>query len=508
MVSANDSGPISKKALLTVDELVLLKSFGAARAKAHIVKTTMDQMFPGRRYDKQLLYRIMAEGRSSFGDDDGSFILFVERGLEIRREGGTFDIHMCSDTNQVSAWSLQLPISVQLAEAYGDDSYYVDTTHKATKWGFKTGPVSVVDAFGHTAPAGIFQVPEEEIDLVLWCLRNINLASVGAVAATDGGSAWPAVVEELHQVHVEDTWHNVENAIKKSSQAPDPSAFRTDASSVLYDDLGEAGLDSKLLQMAQYAKGTGIERWVDDVSTGKVKKCFTYTGRHFICSLKGGLSRCEQAMSSLKASGSIKEEMAQFSIMELMKRYESVVDDYVDKVEKSLEKAILNVEDTTDARWLSKYVTEKESAEQKLSFSYRIVSTSKNASNPFHTPPSDATNDATMELDGDEAADDGGAGESATYGVFAISLLRYFIVTTSNILLHPCIRLMCSLQPTMLSRPRLRLLLQAQSVRFVIKTIPIKLVPSSSLTTPTSHFCAIANFTPPSECAVATSIER
>mmetsp|Transcript_27908 Transcript_27908/g.65506 ORF Transcript_27908/g.65506 Transcript_27908/m.65506 type:complete len:297 (-) Transcript_27908:33-923(-) len=140
----------------------------------------------------------------------------------------------------------------------------------------------------------------------------------------------------------------------------------------------------------------------------------THTGKHFICSLKGGLSRCEQAMSSIKASGTIKEEMAQFSIMELMKRYESVVDEYINKVEKSLEKAILNIEETTDARWISKYVAEKEAAQQTVAFSYRIVSTEKNAANPFDTT-SDATNDAMMKLDGDEAAD---GGESATQHMY------------------------------------------------------------------------------------------
>jgi len=100
MVSANNAEPVSKKALLTEQELVLLRSFGAARAKRHIVQTTMDQMFPGRRYDPQLVYRTVAEGRSPFGDDDGSFILFMERGIEIKSEGGTFDVHMCSDTNE------------------------------------------------------------------------------------------------------------------------------------------------------------------------------------------------------------------------------------------------------------------------------------------------------------------------------------------------------------------------------------------------------------------------
>ena len=106
--------------------------------------------------------------------------------------------------------------------------------------------------------------------------------------------------------------------------------------------------------------------------------------------------------------------MAQFSIMELMKRYESVVDEYINKVEKSLEKAILNIEETTDARWISKYVAEKEAAQQTVAFSYRIVSTEKNAANPFDTT-SDATNDAMMKLDGDEAAD---GGESATQHMY------------------------------------------------------------------------------------------
>ena len=410
MVSANATGSVSIKSLLTEQEIALLQGLGMARASYHVVKSTMDKMFPGRKYDRQLMYRTMAEGRLSFGDDDGSFIQFVAKGIEIRGKGGTFELYTCSSTHQVISWSVQLPMSLELAKLYGADSYFLDTTHKATRWALKTGPISVIDAFGYTAPAGIFQVPEEEIETVLWCLRNLSLTAPGAVAATDGGSAWPAVIDELGQVHVEDTWHNNENAIKKSSEAPNPAQFRADARSALYDDLGETELDTKLMSMALYARGTGVERFVSDLSKGKEKKCFTYTGKHFICSEKGGMSRCEQGMNSLKASGTIRDAMAKFSIMELLERHESVVDEYTNKVEKELERAILNVEETTDARWISKYVTDMEVNEQKLAFSYRVLSEKKNAANPFDASTS---MNNVMEVDGsDQPGVDRDSGES------------------------------------------------------------------------------------------------
>ena len=42
-------------------------------------------------------------------------------------------------------------MEVLKARQYDVDRLFMDTTHNATTYSFKTGPPSVVDCFGHTA---------------------------------------------------------------------------------------------------------------------------------------------------------------------------------------------------------------------------------------------------------------------------------------------------------------------------------------------------------------------
>jgi hypothetical protein len=56
-----------------------------------------------------------------------------------------------------------MPIEVLNARFYGKDAVWADTTHNATKYTLKAAPVSVADWAARTAPAGFYQVREEEI---------------------------------------------------------------------------------------------------------------------------------------------------------------------------------------------------------------------------------------------------------------------------------------------------------------------------------------------------------
>ena len=93
------------------------------------------------------------------------------------------------------------------ARAYANDAVFVDTTHKATSYNYKTGPPAVIDCFGHSAPCGMFQVPEEEIDSVADMMRFLELDVLGATCCTDGGHAWPEIAKKFRQFHIEDTIH-------------------------------------------------------------------------------------------------------------------------------------------------------------------------------------------------------------------------------------------------------------------------------------------------------------
>ena len=215
---------INNEDMLTPKKVKMLKSMGVCRANEHTVKTAMSTQFEGVKISTSLMHRVMKKGRDEAwgADDEESMLIFYMEGIKLlefdKRYGvaGTFQTTTCPETGKLLSWSEQMPIEVLNAWAYGIDAYWVDTTHNATRFGFKTGPTSVPDWGGLVAPSGIFQVPEEETEAMKTRLIGLELDTPGATSCTDGGAAWPAIVEEFKQKQVEDTWHNDKNAEEKA----------------------------------------------------------------------------------------------------------------------------------------------------------------------------------------------------------------------------------------------------------------------------------------------------
>lgn len=251
----------------------------------------------------------------------------------------------------------------------------IDTTFNATRTSLKTGPVVTSDCFGFTAPCGIFQAPEEDAeatDVALTDLgvpnpntptglphntesvdKSLELASPSelsqecnrrpATVGTDGGKAWPKPINDRGCNHVEDTWHNNKNLETAASQVGgDSKTFKRLGKSALYDPMSEEECDNTLKRMMTIAEGTGAKTFAKQMYEKRERRCFAYTSKHFICSLKGGMARSEQSMSKLKGAGHEKKTMRKFSIAELLEKHlEYDVENYIESVTEALEKCIL-----------------------------------------------------------------------------------------------------------------------------------------------------------------------
>jgi len=161
----------------------------------------------------------------------------------------------------------------------------------------KTGPPSTCDWGGLTAPVGLFQVPEEEIEVTKDMMKGLELDAPDATSCTDGGSAWPAIAEDFDQNQVEDTHHNSRNADKKvySSKLSKEKKqqFIEMKNKVLYHVFVPAsGLDEHFNDMRNVAEGEPeLLRWIDRMDSGKVIRTATYTTKLCIMSAKGCTSR-------------------------------------------------------------------------------------------------------------------------------------------------------------------------------------------------------------------------
>ena len=64
-------------------------------------------------------------------------------------------------------------------------------------------------------------MPEEETHITADMMEQLGLNVPDATCCTDGGTAWPGIAEFFRQRHVEDTFHNDQNGIKKAPPVTD-----------------------------------------------------------------------------------------------------------------------------------------------------------------------------------------------------------------------------------------------------------------------------------------------
>ena len=152
--------------------------------------------------------------------------IFMERGVKWKTEGGSFHVNMSSTTGELIYWAGQTPLELQLAKQYGPYLFCADTTHYAPKFMLKTRPPIVVCCFGHTAPVGMMQIPEEESTVAGVCLSLLSLDVADAVGGTNSGSAWAKPIEKNRQIHVQDTFHDDQNCTKVAGYTPGPPQFK------------------------------------------------------------------------------------------------------------------------------------------------------------------------------------------------------------------------------------------------------------------------------------------
>jgi hypothetical protein len=122
---------------LTEEQTRVLKSLGKRRVSSYYVKAIMKDLFSDLNMTDDLMWRVHGKGREeAYGSDDQTMALFIE-GNEWRKNGGSFQTQTCDLA--LHSWSGQMELELLLANLYGRDSYYVDTTFGAGNWGHKLG---------------------------------------------------------------------------------------------------------------------------------------------------------------------------------------------------------------------------------------------------------------------------------------------------------------------------------------------------------------------------------
>ena len=254
------SSPIRHQKRVDEHVVLIIKQLGVNRVAPDAVLALAKTIYPQGKLDKELVRRIMREGRNeAFGATvDESMVVFTEKGLDGRNRGGRFNF-WCAPDGKLLSWVAQEPLEKQIAELYGLMLYFIDTSHNCTMFTLKTCPLVTVDCFGFSANMGIFQVPEEDCASIDRVLTDLEMNQAGTQVGTDNGSAWPEPLEKRKQVQVKDVFHMYRNYKDHASKSSNPKRFKKLCYEVLHVWMTEKQLLAKLQEMRDIAEGTEAE---------------------------------------------------------------------------------------------------------------------------------------------------------------------------------------------------------------------------------------------------------
>ena len=103
-------------------------------------------------------------------------------------------------------------------------------------------------------------------------MAGLELNVPGASSNADGGSAWPGIVAEFDQNHVEDTFHNDTNEDKKVSKLSEitKKKFMEMKDHVLYTVMTEEELSKYCVKMRDIIGGHAVTtNWINRIEKGK-----------------------------------------------------------------------------------------------------------------------------------------------------------------------------------------------------------------------------------------------
>jgi len=207
-------------------------------------------------------------------------------------------------------------------------------------------PPQSIDCFGFTCPLGMAAVEAESHDSV-WSILNrfklndiIKTNTTPATVITDRGQAWSSPLSQYTPYHYFDCFHfNRDIQTHKSDSFP---KYQEDMRRAVFSIFPN---DEELLQhlacIEQYATGDG-KTLLSFLKKNRHQLCVTHTTKQYVGSYQGASSRIEGFMSSLKGKGTLKRQMQEWNLYELFMRHETVVDNYIQKVHKTLAHMVKN----------------------------------------------------------------------------------------------------------------------------------------------------------------------
>ena len=375
---------IKTESELSDDEYTYLFNAGPDRVSLPNVRITMARLFHSnsRTYCRNLMNRVMLKGRLAFvGNDTDSMHRFFKHGLGVKAlPGGVFIYEFCSSSLKLTRCYIQTPLEGQLANIYGSQLFYLDSTHMTTKYLLRAMLPTSVDCFGLTCPLGVGLVGGEDLDSVTATLIALSLNHQGANCGTDRAPGWEEPLRLMLINQFFDTWHfskDIETA--KGGLGSDASIFTELMRNALFNDFGtKNAIDSHIHSILEKFPNNASKahKLALELQRNCHKLCITYTAENFICSAKGAASRGEGAMSTWKGNGKIKDPMKRWNLLEFAQHHERRENSYVAKIKDLLGPLI-----KTNQPY-SKFVLDKLNDAMGLSSEYKVSVLNKHLHHP------------------------------------------------------------------------------------------------------------------------------
>ena len=209
------------------------------------------------------------------------------------------------------------------SDLYGKYLYFMDMTHDCTKYKLRLCPPAIVCGLGMTTIIGCGLSPGEEVEKIDWILDNFHLNMPNAVVCTDRGPGWDNPILKRKQIQVFDCWHFGVDARKaKGGLGYFAGKFVSEMNHAMYHDFGT---EIKLLQfidgiISNLPDSSKAKKLAETMKDERKKLCRTCKGEYFTIS-KGGHSRGEGVMGTIKGNGKLKDQMKSWNMYELVTHF-------------------------------------------------------------------------------------------------------------------------------------------------------------------------------------------
>eukprot|EP00924_Labyrinthula_sp_SR-Ha-C_P004027 snap_masked-scaffold_3-processed-gene-11.11-mRNA-1 protein AED:1.00 eAED:1.00 QI:0/0/0/0/1/1/2/0/576 len=324
---------------LSAEELTFITTLGVAETSLSAAMVALHRAFPGILFSKELIRREMRKAKEKKSNSEHTnLVKLMNCGQKCIVRGGSFNLHF-NHGSILTGVTFQEALQLKLSELYGE-SIQIDTTHGLTRYRLVAMFPVGVDCFLKTTNFGCTMMENENSNDVKRGLEELKL-NKAQVVMSDGSLVLAKVAKSCGARHIRCLKHLAAsfNEGAKGLRGSELVEFRKSLAEVITGSFPNVrALDEALEKMKQKFRSSVQEKYLKNLEKEKRSICWTYT-KECLTFAHRATQRVESFHAKLKGKG-MKENLKSWTLDDLIKHHETVVDLYLNTTLEKIKKLI------------------------------------------------------------------------------------------------------------------------------------------------------------------------